>query len=69
MKNFYIAVSIKENNKYFAFVIKVSEHENLKNKLDDPRITHANIYPTKNKAEEVANFWNECYKNNNTYMF
>lgn len=29
MKYFYFAVQIKENEKYYAYVIKTSEYENL----------------------------------------
>ena len=76
MANFYIAVSVKQdrnettfterknpeyNPGYYAFVI---------HSLDCiGGIIHANILPTKKRAEEVAQYWNDCYKANGTYFF
>lgn len=69
MKNSYIAVSVNENEKNYAYVIKVSESDNLLCKLTIKGIDSAHICDTKKKAGEVADFWNECYKKNGTYMF
>lgn len=69
MKNFYFAVTVKENNKYYAYVIKVSENDNLLSKLKTPNIKAANIFPTKKRAYEVAEHWNACFKANGTYYF
>ena len=70
MANFYIAVSVKQdrnettfterknpeyNPGYYAFVIRCSENDNL--------------LPTKKRAEEVAQYWNDCYTANGTYFF
>lgn len=53
MANFYIAVN-----------------DNLLPKLDRiGGLIHANICPTKKRAEEVAEFWNASYKANGTYFF
>lgn len=69
MKNFYIVASVKENNKYYAYVIKVSENNNLMPKLCNKNIQHANICPTRKKAYSIADLWNTCYKENNEYYF
>ena len=69
MKNTYIAISIQENEKNYAYAIKVNESENLLSKLKIKGITHANICSTKKQAEKVVNYWNECYKNNGTNLF
>lgn len=85
MANFYIAVSVKQdrnettfterknpeyNPGYYAFVIRCSENDNLLHSLDCiGGIIHANILPTKKRAEEVAQHWNDCYKANGTYFF
>ena len=85
MANFYIAVSVKQdrnettfaerknpeyNPGYYAFVIHCSENDNLLHKLDCiGGLIHANICPTKKRAEEVAEFWNSSYKANGTYFF
>jgi hypothetical protein len=69
MKNFYIAVQFTENNKNYAYVIKVSENDNLLSKLKTPNIKAANIFPTKKRAYEIAKHWNACFKTNGTYYF
>lgn len=67
MKNAYIAVSIKENDKNYAYMIKVSEMDNLVGKLNIKGIEFANMFDTKKKAGEVVEYWNECYRKNGTY--
>lgn len=69
MKNFYIVVQITENNKHYAYVVKVSESDNLLSKLKITNIQSANIFPTKKRAYEVAEYWNACFKANGTYYF
>ena len=68
-KNNYIAVTVSENGKYYAYALKVHQSENICWKLDIKGIEHANICNTKKECSELVNFWNECYKNNGTYMF
>ena len=68
MKYFYIAVQIEENNKFYAYVIKVSENDNLLSKLKIENIKTANIYHTKKQADAVVEEWNKAYKVNGTYM-
>ena len=69
MKYFYIAVTVAENDKYYAYAVKVSESDNLLSKLNIKGILHANIYPSKKKAAEVVKTWNASYKANGTYLF
>ena len=69
MKSFYIAIQIKDNNKFYAYVIKVNTTDNLLSKLEINNIITANICDTKKKAEELVNLWNENFKNNGTYLF
>lgn len=85
MANFYIVVAVKQdrnettftertnpeyNPGYYAFVVRCSENDNLLHKLDCiGGLIHANICPTKKRAEEVAEFWNNSYKANGTYFF
>ena len=69
MKNFYIAVTIEESTRYYAYIVKVSESDNLLSKLSIKGIKTANIYPTKKRATEIVNHWNACYKTNGTYLF
>jgi hypothetical protein len=70
MKNFYYAVNTEDNGKIYAFVIKASINENLKTLFSGYKnLISINACETKKRAEELANFWNECYKANGTYMF
>lgn len=69
MKYFYFAVTVEKNGKYCAYVIKATESDNLLSKFEIKGIKSANIYPTKKRAEEVATYWNKCFKENGTYLF
>lgn len=73
MRNTYIAITKKDWKKgivkYYSFVMKLSEIENIKNALRDPRIIAANIYTIKRKAEEVVKWWNDGYRKNGNYFF
>ena len=69
MKNFYIAVQIKENDKFYAYVIKVSKSDNLLSKLEIPNIITANICQSKKEAESWTQSWNDGFKANDKYMF
>lgn len=67
MKNHYIAISVKQDGKNYASVLKVSGNDNLLFSLQISGITAANICNTKKEAENIVAFWNECYKKNKTY--
>ena len=69
MKNYYIAVQIKENDKLYAYVIKVSKSDNLLSKLDIKDILTANICQSKKEAELIVNSWNTIHKDNGRYLF
>lgn len=69
MKNTYIAVSVQENNKNYAYTIKVNETDNLLSKIKIKGIKFATVCESKKRCEEIVNSWNKDYRNNNTYMF
>lgn len=70
MKNYYFAVTVTEDGKNCAYVIKASESENLLCVFQRVKnATAINLFPTKKKAAEIADYWNECFKNNGTYIF
>ena len=69
MKNYYIAVQIKEDDKFYAYAVKVNTMDNLLSKLEINNIVVANLCDTKKKAEELVNLWNESFKSNKTYLF
>lgn len=68
-QTFYIAVSISENNKNYAYVLKVKSGDNLLSKLAIRNIEIADIQPTKKQAEATVNHWNACYIANGIFMF
>ena len=70
MKNFYFATTEEQNGKYFATVLKFAGNANLLSILSQHKnlkVVHA--CGSKAKAEELADFWNESYKANGTYLF
>lgn len=69
MKYFYIAVTIKENEKYYSYAVKVSTLENLLSKLEIPNIISANYFGSKKYTEEIVKEWNATYKATGTYLF
>lgn len=70
MKNFYIAIQTKNNNnKCFAYTLKVNSSDNLLSKLENINIVCANICETKKRAEEIVDLWNESFIDNGTYLF
>lgn len=56
MKNHYIAISVKQDGKNYASVLKVSGADNLLFSLQIPGITAANICGTKKEAEKSLTF-------------
>lgn len=85
MSKFYLAVTVQQdrnesiftpsqeaepNPGYYAYIIPVTESDNIKSVLERVGgLLHANIYPTKKKAAEVVQMWSDGYKNNGTYLF
>lgn len=68
MEKFYLAVTVGDNKKYYAYIIPVTSMDNILCKTPH-RCIHANIYRTKKRAEEIVRSWNEAYWTNGTYMF
>lgn len=69
MKKTWIAVQIKENERFYAYMLPVTECDNVLSKLEIKNIITANIYPTKKRAAEIVTAWNNAYKENGTYLF
>ena len=61
---------IEQEHKYSAFVLKLSENQNIASVVRDWRGLHSmTLFSTKKKAEEIARVWNECYKKNGTFAY
>lgn len=69
MKYFHIAITKEQQGKYYAFMLRVSESDNILYKLAEPGMLHANVYNTRKKCNEVVQTWNDSYKRNGTYLF
>ena len=69
MKYFYFAVTVEENGKYYAYIVKMSSSDNVLSKLKIKGILHATLCTTKKQAAETVNHWNACYKANDSYLF
>lgn len=69
MKRNFIAVTIEENQEFYAYVVPVSDCDNLISKLNIKGIKYANIFSTKKEASKVVEQWNESYKTNGAYLF
>ena len=68
--NFYYVIVHTENGKKYAHAHKVSGNLNLLSVLQAfKNVSCVHQCKTLKGARELAEFWNECYKKNNTYMF
>ena len=70
MKNFYITFSAQLDGKYWAGTMTVSSNDNIMN--ISQRIAGmqtANLCTTRKAAEELADYWNECFKRNGTSIY
>ena len=73
MKNTYIAAVTTENEKHYAYIIKIPGNANAWHILKDHNkhnsLHIAHICETRKQAREVVQQWNEAYKSNGSYMF
>lgn len=70
MKHFWIVITIKENELYYSYMMKISETDNIYAKLKRiDCLKSVYILPTKKRAAEIIERWNATYKANKTYMF
>lgn len=75
MKNKYfidnvnMIISLENKGKYYAYALKEYSNYNLYYTIKNIKaLKTVNICKSYNKAKELANIWNESYKNNNTLM-
>ena len=59
----------ENEERYFAFMETVSKSDNIIPIVSRPNILHANIFTSRQEAEQIRDFWNYCYKKNGTYAF
>ena len=69
-KYHYLVAQTSENGKNYAFVIKLSESDNILSKLAQYKnIVFANMCGTRKEAAKIVTEWNDLYKANNTFLF
>lgn len=69
-KNVFMAVSVSENGKMYAWALRFAACNNVVDVLSRiANISTANVCDTWTAAKEIANAWNETYKANGTYLF
>ena len=71
MKKYYLAVTVEDKpDLYYSYVVEALQNNNLCSALERiPGLKCAHIYGTRKQAKEIADFWNDCYKANGTYLF
>lgn len=67
-KKFYAAVTVEESGKYISYVLPFTSQDNVICCLNIKNIVSANVYDTRKRAEEICEYWNECYKKNGTLL-
>ena len=69
MKNFYFVIIVKENKKYYSYILKATNMDNLTHKLNIKNVYAVNICATKKEAALRASHNNACFLANNTYLY
>lgn len=66
----YLVVTVTEDSKHISYVLDIPGSNNLVSVLSGIRgLTSANVCKSRKAAVEIAEYWNESYKANGTYMF
>ena len=69
-KHFYITFFAQLNGKYWAGTMTVSSDDNIMNISQKiAGMQAANLCATRKAAEELADYWNECFKRNGTSIY
>lgn len=70
IKKYWIAVQTEQRGKYDAWVIPVTECDNIYTKLAAiPGIVFANIYDTKKHATQTVGAWVEGFRAAGVYLW
>lgn len=68
--NTYMIATIKENERYYSYVIQHHNNTDLVHEMQRIKNLHnMTICDTKKEAFDVCEDWNETYKANGTHMF
>ena len=69
-KYYYLAITIEPiKGKYYSYVLKTSDSINLASEVNGiNHLRDATLMPTKKRANEVVDCWNNGYRRNGTYL-
>lgn len=66
----WYAITVQENGLYYSYAAKIANSYNLVSFFASIKgLCSANACETKKEASFLAEFWNDTYKANKTYMF
>ena len=69
MKKIYLAISVEENGKYYAFADTIKVGENLMVHVGRYKADVLHLCESKKEAEELVMRWNAVHKANGTFLF
>ena len=67
MQYFYYVIGETENGKHYYWAEKIAAGNNIAGTLAKRELVHP--CKTWTEARELAGFWNDCCRENGTYMF
>lgn len=71
MKNVYVVCTYERNGKRWATAWKVGKNNNLLTLVSHcaDKVKSLNVFTTWKEAKQIETHWNNCYKENGTYLF
>lgn len=70
MKSIFLVLTVDINEKHYSFVEVLRVGQNIKPLLERyQNIDCWHLCESRKQADELAIFWNNCYKNNGTYLY
>lgn len=69
-EKFWLAVQVEADGGNIAYVMEIGSGENIFSALKRvPNAAFGNLYHTRKRAQEVANYWNECSRKNGNLAY
>mgnify|MGYP005768670771 FL=1 len=66
--NTHYVFVVEKDDKFFAYAKTIPNSNNLLSYLGLTGLKTVNAADSKKEAKALAEFWNDCYKKNGTYM-
>lgn len=65
----WTVITNTENGKHYSHAWRFGNGSTLSSQMEAFKGASIHLCKTKKEAYELAGFWNNCYKDNGTYMF